>query len=229
MDSHASGDPLRQPPEDTADDDIASEGPPSRERVLAAAARVFAAEGLDAPMPAVAAAAGVGVGTIYRAFGSKEELVASLAADRVEWFGDNAKSAREAPNAWDALVDLLTRTADLQAEDYVVTEALASIFDHQRVRDAQKDASDAVGELMDRAKGEGRLRPDFSSQDLHMFFAAVGAAQDSMPRGSRAWTRLYTMLLDGLSSGSPSPLTVPPLTLEEMAQAAQEKRERRRH
>jgi AcrR family transcriptional regulator len=180
-------------------------------------------------MPAVAAAAGVGVGTIYRAFGSKEELVASLAADRVEWFGDHARQALESPDAWQAFVDLLGKTAERQAEDYVVTEALASIFDHPRVRAAQEPADTAVRELMDRAKAEGGMRQDFSPEDLQMFFAALGAAQQSLPRGSPAWKRLLTMLIDGLATQTPSALTVPSATAEEMAQAAKQKRERRRH
>ena len=94
--------------------------------MLEAAARVFAAEGLDAPMPTVAAAAGVGVGTIYRAFGSKEELIAALAADRVDVFARDARGGAraQADDAWQALVDLFELTADRQAEDYIVTEAL---------------------------------------------------------------------------------------------------------
>src|SRR5215204_3330883 len=90
-------------------------GPPSRTRVLDAAARVFAAEGLDAPMPTVAAAAGVGVGTIYRAFGSKDDLIAALAADRVDRFARDTVAALETPDAWQALVDLFRLTADHQA------------------------------------------------------------------------------------------------------------------
>src|SRR5918994_3433178 len=81
----------------------AGEPPPSRERVLDAAAGVFAAEGLDAPMPAVAAAAGVGVGTIYRAFGSKDELIAALAVDRVDLFDRDTRAALERDDPWEAL------------------------------------------------------------------------------------------------------------------------------
>src|SRR5829696_6214245 len=93
----------------------AAETPPSRTRVLDAAAQVFAEQGLDAPMPAVGAAAGVGVGTIYRAFGSKDELIAALAADRVERFGRDSRAALERPDPWEALVELFFITADHQA------------------------------------------------------------------------------------------------------------------
>jgi AcrR family transcriptional regulator len=206
-----------------------AEPPPSRERVLDAAARVFAADGLDAPMPAVAAAAGVGVGTIYRAFGSKEELIASLAADRIERFGQEAQAALEAPDAWAALVDLLERTAESQASDYIVTEALAWTFDHPRVVEAQRVSATATRALMARAKEDGGLRPDFEPEDLQMLFAALGAAQHAIPRGSRAWTRLCTVMIDGLSPEHPREMKDAHLTAEEIAQASKERRERRGH
>jgi AcrR family transcriptional regulator len=203
--------------------------PPSRERVLEAAARVFAAEGLDAPMPAVAAAAGVGVGTIYRAFGSKEELIASLAADRIERFGHEAQAALEAPDAWQALVELLERTAERQASDYIVTEALAWTFDHPRVLEAQTMSAVATRELIARAKEAGRLRPDFEPADLQMMFAALGAAQHAIPRGSRAWTRIFTLIVDGLRPEGCSEMKDANLTAEDIARASEERRERRGH
>jgi AcrR family transcriptional regulator len=204
------------------------EAPPSRERVLDAAAKVFAAEGLDAPMPAVAAAAGVGVGTIYRAFGSKEELIAALAADRVDRFDRDTRAALEQPDAWKALCELFTITADHQAEDYVVTEALASLSDHPTVVAANSRAGEAITQLIQRAKDQGGLRSDFEPEDLQMFFAALGAAQHTMPRGSSAWKRLLGLLLDGLRSEGATPLSEPPLTGEDIDRAARERKERRR-
>ena len=200
---------------------------PSRTRVLDAAARVFAEEGLDAPMPAVAAAAGVGVGTIYRAFGSKEDLIAALAADRVQRFARDTQAALERPDPWDALVDLFRTTADYQAEDYVVTEALASLSDHPAVLEANALAGAAIIELMQRAKDAGRLRSDFEPADLQMFFAALGAAQHTTPRGSKAWRRLLGLLLDGLRADGAQALGEPPLTAEDIARAGRERRERR--
>jgi AcrR family transcriptional regulator len=204
------------------------EAQPSRERVLDAAAKVFAAEGLDAPMPAVATAAGVGVGTIYRAFGSKEELIAALAADRVDRFDRDTRAALEQPEAWPALCELFVLTAERQAEDYVVTEALASMSDHPSVVAANTRAGEAITELIQRAKDQGGLRSDFEPQDLQMFFAALGAAQHTMPRGSSAWKRLLGLLLDGMATGAASPLSEPPLTSEDIDRAGRERRERRR-
>ena len=221
--------PAPEPPDGAAVRNTGDHEPPSRERVLSAAARVFAADGLDAPMPAVAAEAGVGVGTIYRAFGSKEELVAALAADRVDWFAREAEAALREPDAWQAFVHLLSRTAERQAEDYVVTEALARIYDHAYVQEAQDRASNVTRQLIERAKQEGSLRKDFDAADLQMLFAALGAAQQSMPRGSRAWSRLFAVLIDGMSTPAPSELGEPPLTADEIALAAKQRREQGGH
>jgi AcrR family transcriptional regulator len=204
-----------------------ADAPPSRERVLDAAATVFAADGLDAPMPAVAAAAGVGVGTIYRAFGSKEELIAALAADRVDRFDRDTREALEQPDAWQALRELFMRTSERQAEDYVVTEALASLSDHPLVVEANTRAGEAITELMERAKEHG-MRRDFEPQDLQMFFAALGAAQHIVPTGSTAWKRLLGILVDGLAADAANPLSEPPLTTEDIDRAGRERRERRR-
>lgn len=226
MDDEGAGGAVIEPEPGTVSADT-GDGPPSRTRVLDAAARVFAAEGLDAPMPTVASAAGVGVGTIYRAFGSKEELIAALAADRVDLFGRDARAAIEKPDAWQALVDLFLLTADRQAKDHVVTEALATLSDHPSVAESQTRAGEAIIELMQRAKDQGALRGDFHVQDLQMFFAALGAAQHLVPSGSRAWTRLLGLLIDGLRTEAAQPLDEPPLTDEEIQRATAERRERR--
>lgn len=195
--------------------------------MLDAAAKVFAAEGLDAPMPTVAAAAGVGVGTIYRAFGSKEELIAALAADRVRLFGRDTERALDKPDPWTALVELFEVTADRQAEDQVVTEALASMTDHPAVVAAQREIGPALAALMQRAKDAGELRQDFEMNDLQLFFAALGAAQHLTPSGSRAWKRLLGLLIDGLRASAARPVDEPALTTEEMQRASAERRERR--
>src|SRR5271165_6325648 len=79
-----------------------------RERLLRAAAEVFAREGLGAPMPVVAAAAGAGVASIYRQFPSKHELLAALVTRRFEQIADAARSAfaREG-DCWSALTEML--------------------------------------------------------------------------------------------------------------------------
>ena len=110
----------------------------------------------------------------------------------------------------------------------MVTEAVASIPDHPDVIAAQERAEVPVADLMERAKEQGKLRTDFVTADLQMFFSALGAAQHSMPRDSNAWRRLLGILIDGLKAQAAEPFAEPPLTREEMDRWAAERSARRR-
>src|SRR3954464_13341726 len=75
----------------------------NRQRVIAAAASVFAEKGLDAGVPEIAARAGVGKATVYRSFPTKEHLVAAVAIERLAWVTEVALSGLEEPDAGAAL------------------------------------------------------------------------------------------------------------------------------
>src|SRR5271154_1727317 len=108
-----------------------------RARLLAAAGEVFARDGLDAPMPAIAAAAGAGVGSVYRQFPSKRDLLAALVVERLidaERGAETALKSMEGP--WAGLIALLWTLAERQAGDDVMGEALATVSDHPAVQQA---------------------------------------------------------------------------------------------
>src|ERR1700759_3215411 len=98
----------------------------NRERVLDAAAEVFAANGLHAGLPYIAQRAGVGKATVYRSFPSKEHLVAAVAVGRLEWITELATAAvtHEDPGA--ALREVVIAIAEQQASDCAVAGALAA-------------------------------------------------------------------------------------------------------
>src|ERR1700751_6333794 len=75
----------------------------NHDAVLAAAKAVFAQAGTDAPMEDVARAAGVGKGTLYRRFPTREHLFAAILQDRVDELDVSARRALDAPDAWRAL------------------------------------------------------------------------------------------------------------------------------
>ena len=77
------------------------------ERVIAAASEVLAEKGAEAGVPEIAARAGVGKGTVYRCFPTKDLLVSAVLVERLRWFTDAARAAAERPDAWDAFVELL--------------------------------------------------------------------------------------------------------------------------
>src|SRR3954471_21395999 len=89
----------------------------NRAAVIEAAKKLFADEGLDAQMPDVAKAAKVGVGTVYRHFPTKDDLIAALAAGRFELLAERAQEALEEEDPWGSLCDFIRFAAQIQADD----------------------------------------------------------------------------------------------------------------
>jgi AcrR family transcriptional regulator len=175
-----------------------------RTRLLRAAGEVFARDGLDAPMPAIAAAAGAGVGSVYRQFPSKHDLLAALVVERLEEAEDGALAALAGcQGPFTALVGLLWTLAERQAADDVLGEAMATVSAHPAVQRALASTTIALESLLATARGEGRLRPDATSLDLRLLFAATRAAEALEPG---AWRRMLELGIDALQAGAPGPV-----------------------
>ena len=170
-----------------------------RARLLAAAGEVFARSGLEAPMPEVAAAAGAGVGSVYRQFPSKRELLAALVVERMEDVRTDAEAAVVNPaGPWAALVELLWAYAERLVGDDVYAEAIACVSSDPEVDRAQAAKTAAWERLLEAARTEGRLRPDASTDDLRLLFAAARAAEQLEAGASR---RMLELGIDALDTG----------------------------
>ena len=173
-----------------------------RARLLKAAADVFVRDGIDAPMPAVAAAAGAGMGSVYRQFPSKRELLAELVVSRLE---EVARAADDAAgqkcDPWSALGDLLWALAERQAGDDIYGEAMNSVSDHPAVTAATDRANAAIERLLAAARADGRLRDDATILDIRLIFAATRAAKQVE---ADAWRRILALLIDALDGQAPA-------------------------
>ena len=89
----------------------------NRQRILQAARVVFAERGLGGSHDDIAREAGVGVGTVYRRFHDKQQLIDALFEARIEEIADVARAAAEHPDPWEALVGFLLRTQELVSKD----------------------------------------------------------------------------------------------------------------
>ena len=167
-----------------------------RARLLRAAGEVFARDGLDAPMPAIAAAAGAGVGSVYRQFPSKHDLLAALVVERLQESERGAEAALAGGgDRWTALTGLLWTLAERQAADDVLGEAMATVSEHPAVVAALRgDGDGARAPARRRARG-GRLRADATTLDLRLLFAATRAA-GQLEAG--AWRRMLELGIDAL-------------------------------
>ena len=89
----------------------------NRSRILAAASDLFAERGLDASMPELAERAGVGVGSLYRAFPDKDHLLGAVMAERLRWLAAEIEVAIEAADPWAAFTDVIWKGATLHVKD----------------------------------------------------------------------------------------------------------------
>jgi AcrR family transcriptional regulator len=166
-----------------------------RLRLLEAAEVVFARNGMDAPVPAIAAAAGAGVGSVYRAFASKDEIVCALALERLRWVQERAREALETFDPWTGLERLLRAIADRQAADGVLGEAFAAAFQRPDLALPLSAATAAVDEVLDRVRASGGLRAKVTTDELRALFTGLRAADAAQP-GSGA--KLLELVLAGL-------------------------------
>jgi AcrR family transcriptional regulator len=169
-----------------------------RERLLEAAAEVFVREGLDASMPAVAAAAGAGVASVYRQFPSKHDLLAELVMLRLDQITDAAAVARtRAGDRWSALTEMLWALVERQSCDDFLGEALAAVDEHPAVIAALERATRGLEEVLVQTRAEGRLRADATTLDLRLLFASTRAAKRVDPD---AWRRMLALMIDALDT-----------------------------
>jgi AcrR family transcriptional regulator len=183
----------------------------NREAVIAAAKRLFADQGLDAQMPDVARAANVGVGTVYRHFPTKDDLIAALVAERFERLAQKARDGLQAEDPWDGVAGLIRFAAQIQADDRGLCEVMGSRPD---VMDAAARAAglpELSEELVKRAQNAGDLRRDLAWEDIPMIACGLGRiTQAAVGPAAGRWPRLVEIVLDGLrppgSRKLPAPL-----------------------
>jgi AcrR family transcriptional regulator len=183
----------------------------NRERVLTAAQVVFGEHGREAQMDDVARRAGVGVGTVYRHFPTKEALLEALAVDTFERMLAVGKAALERGDHWQAFCDALWTGAELTAADRSFTEIVGEIQGPMPLPpELLEDINETFGELMRRAQASGELRPDLVLDDIPMFMCGIGLGARKTHACPDAWRRHISIVIDGLrasSASSPLPTT----------------------
>ena len=170
----------------------------NRERILVAAREVFAARGFAATLDDVAHHAGVGVGTVYRRFPTKEELIEAVFTDRLEDLVTLAEEALAAPSAWDGLVGFLRTSARWHAADRGLRDAALSM-DERHFKQAGEQIVPLLEQIMVRAHADGTLRPDAGFHDFPIIMAMVTEmAQHSEECRPGLYERYLEIMIDGL-------------------------------
>jgi AcrR family transcriptional regulator len=189
----------------------------NRERVLEAAKAVFSAGGAQASLEAVARAAGVGIGTLYRHFPTREALFEAVYRREVQQLADLAEELKQEAQPVEALRHWMRSIVQFVATKKGMSAALAlaayknsELFSHSFDRLTQ-----AVGGLLNRAIAAGEIREDISPEDLLRALVGMCYMHDQ-PGWQTSVLRLVDVFIDGLRIRSDRPHSKtkpkPPLT-----------------
>ncbi len=192
----------------------------NRQRILAAARELFAERGLNVTLDDIAERAGLGVGTVYRRFASREELIEALFGEKLEEIVGVAQAALEIADPWEAFSYFLLQMAERQAQDRGLKEVLLGTSvgrDHvARIRARMRPLGE---QLIQRAVAAGRLRDDIVASDLPLLQLMVGTIADAgADIDPELWRRFMALLLDGMRADGPprQALPGPPLALSQL-------------
>ncbi|MDQ3759181.1 MAG: TetR/AcrR family transcriptional regulator [Actinomycetota bacterium] len=183
----------------------------NREAVLEAARKLMATDGLDTQMDDIAREAGVGVGTVYRHFPNKEDLIYAMAEHRFERLAEFAREALLQADAGPAFERFLYRGAELQATDRSHSEVMRDRPEAMQAAAQKVGLLELVRELMTRAQKEGAVRPDAEAEDVPMLMCGLGTStpQNSGPFiSATSWQRFIAIVIDGLRA--PGASEMPP-------------------
>ena len=189
----------------------------NRRRILDAASELFAEKGLGVGLDEIAHRAGVGVGTAYRRFPDKDQLIDALFAERVDTLVAAAERGLAEQDPWQGLVTFMEGAVALHASDRALKEIVfygsggPARLAHVRGRMAPLGR-----EILSRAQKAGVVRPDVAITDLIMLqFMVAGAGEFDVPE---LWRRGLDVALAGLRPGH-MPLSGRALTEDEFARA----------
>ncbi|MGI9095512.1 MAG: TetR/AcrR family transcriptional regulator [Thermoleophilaceae bacterium] len=187
-------------PTEPAERPLRADARRNRERILTAAKTAFAEAGVHAQMEDVARRAGVGVGTVYRHFPTKEVLIGELLAQKFRLLLQGAREALDVEDPWEAFAGTLRRNAELMAADAAVQDALMRAeADWSQAEAARQELKRTFAIVIDRAQAAGVVRDDFTIDDVPMLMCGLSSTMAAGPPGEAFdWRRHLEFILDAL-------------------------------
>ncbi|QFU88262.1 TetR/AcrR family transcriptional regulator [Amycolatopsis sp. YIM 10] len=186
----------------------------NREKLIDSARALFAERGLNVALEEVARRAGVSIGTLYNRFPTREDLCAAVFADRVDTVVRSAENALAMPDAWAGFTLFLEQMCLLQAADRGFNDLAARWLPQADPRRGYE----LMSELVARARREGALREDFTTEDLaFVTWSITRTIEATAAVNPELWRRHLAMICDGLRAEAAHPLPEPPLRPEQLA------------
>ncbi|MFI6393838.1 TetR/AcrR family transcriptional regulator [Nonomuraea sp. NPDC050540] len=173
-------------------------------KLLEAALEVFTTQGFDAPVSAIAKRAGVGMGSLYRRYRTKEELLQRLAVISMERAAGAAEDGLREEDPWLGLAGYIRACVDFGSGSLAPVAGTIAVT--EEMWQVSERAGAAIGELIGRARTSGALRPDVTDLDIALLIEQFNRPVAGVPH---LRDRLLTLALDGLRAPEPTPLPGP--------------------
>jgi len=191
------------------------------DRLIAAARREFAARGVDASLERIARDAGVAIGTLYRHFPTRLDLLLAALEPRLQEFLDGAKKALEMDDPWEGFVYYLENLFRVQAGDRGFNDFLSRRFpgsaDTERIHDQM---CQQIEDVLTRAQEAGKARPDITQADIVNLIWSNGRMIDATSTTApNAWRRQLYLMLDAYRAKRAHPIPEPPMTEQQLYDA----------
>ena len=172
----------------------------NRRRILDAAAEAFSEGGLDVGVAEIARRAGVGAGTLFRRFPTKEDLIFAIIEERTLELIAAGREALAQEDAALALREFMFAGVEMHVRDQGFFDAVVSrVNKEERLRELRDEMVEIAGELLERGQADGAVRDDLEPPDLPLLMcAAASAAAPVHGALPDLWRRYVGLILDGL-------------------------------
>jgi AcrR family transcriptional regulator len=193
----------------------------NRRLLLDTAAAAFAKQGIEVSIAEIAQRAGVGKGTVFRHFATKDDLIAAIVGDQLGCLSDAGNALLESADPTAALIEFMTLGVDLQARDRSVCQiALGVAHNDPGVKAAADRLDRTATALTERAREHGGIRNDVTGQDILLLLRGAYQAAAPLAHVAPELARRYlAIIVDGLrpatASALPGPIPGPFLSIDE--------------
>jgi AcrR family transcriptional regulator len=192
-----------------------------RDKLLAAAQREFAAHGVDASLEKIARDAGVAIGTLYRHFPARLDLLMAALRPRLREFVDGADKAMAIDDPWDAFVAYLENLFAVQAGDRGFNDFLSRRFPGNAETEHIHDVMcQQIDDVLARAQEASKARLDITRADIVNLIWSNGRIIDATSATApTAWRRQLHLMLDAYRAERAHAIPEPPMTDEQLYDA----------